>query len=217
MNSSSIIEHTKTKRGLLAFLLSLIICWSAGCSALPQKPTPPKLTVPTPNGPLNISGDAATAPEILTTQTQTETPVPADSQISFVAATATEPAKVLVTVKTPTVIRSTTNTQNVKGATSHQPPAPPSLTDQADAAAVTRSYWFAGGLALLAGLFVWRAHIKAAIFAGIGAVAVVPVTKFIGSTWGQVVVLLAIAVAVSLFAAWHFMNDKKQIITPSTS
>lgn len=177
---------------------------------MPQKLTPPKLSVPTPNGQIEISGDAAIPPEVSTTQTQTETPLPADSQVSFVAATASEPAKIVVTVKQPTVIRTVTNSQTAKGATSHKPPAPPSLTDQADAAAVTRSYWFAGGLALLAGLFVWRGHIKAAVFAGIGAVAVVPVTKFIGSTWGQVVVLLAIAVAVTLFAAWHLMNDKNK-------
>lgn len=167
------------------------------------------MTVPTPTGPIEIKGDALQPPEINTSQTSAEMPVPADSQVSFVGATATEPAKVTVTLKQPTIIRSTTTAQHVVGPTSHKPPAPPSLTDQADAEAVTRSYWFAGGLALLAGLLVWRAHMKAALIAGAGAIAVVPITKFVGSTWGMVVVLISLAVAASLFAAWHFMNDKK--------
>ncbi len=215
MTSSKIIANTNPRRGLAAFLLSLIICLFAACNAPRQKPPQsPSLTIPTPSGPIEIKGDALTPPEISTAQNTTEMPVPAHSEISFVAATATEPAKTVVTVKEPTVIRSTTNTQNAKGATSHKPPSPPSLTDQADAAAVTRSYWVAGVAALLAALLVWRGHGKAALFAGLGAVAVVPVTKFVGSTWGMVVILVTIAVAGALFAAWHFMNDKKAVPTP---
>lgn len=206
-----IIDNTNPRRGAMAFLLSLIIFLCAGCNALPHKAKSPTFKLTTPqSGTIEANGDAQTPAKVETTQTETTVPIPANSQVSFVAATPTEPAKTVITLAQPSIARTVTKSEHITAPIAFTPPAGPTLGEQTDANAVTRSYYFAGALGILAALLAYRAHVKAAVIAGLCALAVVPVTKFIGSTWGQFIVIAGVCIAGALFAAWHFMNDKQR-------
>lgn len=192
-------------------LLILGVLALAGCGLVSRfKPAAPAFAVtPTPAGPtVTQTGPAAVPAKVNTETTQTTIPFPPGAKITI----ETSPAQTM----TPAAVITETR-QQITAPTAFAPPAPPTAREQANADAVTRSYYFAGVLAILAGLLAWRAHLKAAGIAALGAIAVPLVTNFISSEWGQRVLIAVVCIAGALYAAWHFMNDKKAAATPPTS
>lgn len=164
----------------------------------------------TPAGPgaeIQQTGLAATPATVNTAATVTEIPMQPGATITITAAPrdggSARPEAL-------PVIRVTDRREHVTTPTAYAPPAGPTLSEITDADAVRRSYYYAAALVALAALLAYRAHAKAAIVAGLAALAVVPVTKFIGSAWGQGIVIAGICVAGALFAAWHFMEDRRK-------
>jgi len=180
-------------------LLCLLL---AGCIPGGFKPpaAPSFVVTPTPAGPnITQTGAAAVPAQVNTARTETLIPLPPGARITI----ETSPEQTGAPAITITETR-----QQVTAPTAYAPPAPPTAREQANAAAVTRSYYFAGGLALLAGLLAWRGHLKAAGIAVLGAIGAPLATNFISSEWGQRVAIGAVCIAGAFFAAWHFMRDK---------
>ena len=93
-------------------------------------------------------------------------------------------------------------------ATAAKPSAPLSPVELARASTLAKFYWIALALGLLAGLFLWRAHIKAGVICGAGAVAVPILAKFFSSDAAQYVALAVLCVSSALFWAWHMMTAR---------
>jgi len=194
------------KAWVLVLLLPLAGCSSVGKLLNLSKTTPPALSVtPTANGPAVVqSGDAAQPARVVTTETQASIPVPAGAVITiapppFAGETQAEPLPVVVTTKS----------TDITGPRSHTPPPPPTPSQLANADAVRQSYYFAGALVLGAGFLFWRGHVKAAVVASVCAIGVPVLANVASAEWAQRLFIAGACIAGALFAAWHFMNDKK--------
>lgn len=202
-----IIENTKRVRGIMVFLLSLVIV-SAGCKSVPKTETP-SLRVTSPiSGNITATGDAQTPAKIESAQTETTIPLPAHSQVSFVPATETEPSKTVVTLAAPTIARTVTKSENVTAPRAFTPPAPPSASDIARADGV-RWFYIAGAVFAVAALaLVYFQHYKAAGCAALGAFLVPTLANLLSH---QSAMLAAVALGVAsvvLFAAWYLAKSK---------
>jgi hypothetical protein len=157
------------------------------------------------------TGDAAAPAVVSNTRRTIEIPVAPGSEIIVRA-----PTPALASDPLPSVT-VTESAEVITGPASFSPPAPPTAREQANADAILRSYYFAGGLTLLAALLLWRGHGKAAGIAFLAAVAAPLLANFIGSEWGLRISIAGLCISGALFAAWHFMRDRQESTLQSQS
>ena len=192
----------------------VLLFWGAfffiGCSITSKlKPSAPNFLFKSRAGSeVTQAGNAAAPAQVTTGNTVTEIPLPPGASIT-INAPAVDPFNP-VPEKIP-VVRVTEHREQITTPTAFTPPAPPSANEIATASAL-RWFLIAGLiLAIGAGLLLWRGHGKAALIAGIGAVAVPLLGKFLSEEWAVRALLITAGISGALFAAWHFINDKNKL------
>ncbi len=202
-----IIERQKRGAGIMGFLLSLVIVL-ASCKSGPTTKTP-TLAVTSPiSGNVTATGDAQTPAKVESAQSETTSPLPAHSEVSFIPASETEPAKTVVKLAAPSVARTVTKSENITAPRAFTPPAPPTPNELATAAGI-RWFYIAGALFAVAALaLVYFQHYKAAGCAALGAF-LVPTLANLLSHQSALVAAVALGVASCvLFIAWFLAKSK---------
>jgi protein-S-isoprenylcysteine O-methyltransferase Ste14 len=108
-----------------------------------------------------------------------------------------------------TSLTQTTDRVEAKQATAFTPPKPPTASEEASADNKRKTWWLSAGAAILGGLLIYRAHVKAAMFCFAGAVGYPILQTFSDETSARTGLLICVVVGGALFWAWHLMNDKQ--------
>lgn len=175
-------------------LLAMLAAALSGCGG-------PRSKIRTPRGAeISQKGETQAPARVNTTETRTETTLPAGSSVTIEPSGA---VRVDVTAAAP--LAAVVSREEATGPQSFAPPSPAELAKGWNA-----KLWGAAGLglALLALVLALRSHFKAAAVAGVGAVLVPIVGHFVNSTAGMIAAGIFAAVAISLFVAWHLMRAR---------
>ncbi len=191
-------------RDTLAAIFSLALVILAGCRSVPHVAEPPAATITTPSGAtIKQTGDTPAPAKVETTRTKHTLPVPAalvwfDEKLGrFVYQLSGDSVATVETVA-----------ERAEGPKAFEPPAPPTAAEIAQADGV-RYFWLAAlGCTALAGLLAWRAHYLAAVCAGLAAVALPILARFVSTASAVTIGAALVVAAVCFFAAWHIERAK---------
>lgn len=154
---------------------------------------------------VDAKGNATQPGTIASSKTESVIAVPAGSTVSTLAATATEPAKTVVTLSAATELKSVTVSDSIttpKGSTG------PTANELATAQGITWSYWAAGFFALAGFALIYFQHVKAGGMMLLAGVLAIPLTRFLSSDKAILVLGILAAVGVALWYAWYAAEAK---------
>lgn len=219
-----IIEKHSRAPKIMRLLVFFVIVLG-GCKSLPWNRSVPKLTFtsPTTGNKVEASGNAVEPAKVETEKRQTEIPLPPNSQISFVeakkdlAGTVIEPAKTVVSVSAPTVLREDRSEERIQQAKAFAPPAPESSADKARGSGIRAFYFASLACGLLAFAMLYLQHYKAAGFAFLAAVVLPMVATFLGNSQAVLVGSVVLAISLTLFGAWYLVKNHPEIKTEALS
>lgn len=196
-----IIEPTKRRRGIAAFLLSLVIF--SGC-ANPLTKISSKLTSAK-GAKVEQAGAVEIPAKQSSEETVTEIPLAANSQVSIVTATEYKPSELRVTFAAPAMLK---HTQTREQATAAKTIAPPTAKEQA-AADGLKWFYIAGAVMLVAAsALLYFGHGKASGLAFLGAFLAPTLGQLVGSVFALVAVAILGAASLALFVAWFLIQSK---------
>jgi hypothetical protein len=186
-------------------ILLVLIVTTTGCNTFKKKPISPFQSV-NPTGEIIQKGDSPNPGTVTTNKEQTNVSLPAGTTITFNEKLGTY----TLNLPSATVLSRSGTTVEAKGPTAFTPPAPPTPSDEAEGKTVVYRWFLFSGALLLGGFLCYRGHIKGGVICVAGAIAYNIVQKFLSELTSNFVLCGFVLVGVSLFAAWHFMNDKQQ-------
>lgn len=193
----------------MKFLALAFLVVFTGCRFVPVKS--PGFVSKTPLQETRQNGNAEKAGNVNVAKTETSLPVPANSQVSLVPATASEPAKTVVTLSAPSEIKSVTISEAVTTPTSFSPPSP---TDIAKGKSVLVYTVVACLFIIAAAPLGYFGHEKAAFVCIVGAILTPIIGQASNNKYALAVACVIGAIAGTLFVAWHFVKGKI-VINPS--
>ncbi len=204
MNAS--YRNIKSTQTATEQILLLVLVFVSGCHAWT---IPARTAITTPSGAhLEQSGAAAVPATVSSAKDTLTLPLPANSAVAITAATATSPARVDVSLTAPTVAQITSTREQATAPKSFTPPAPPSPSEIAKGKGIQLFYYIGGALAVAAVAMLYLEHAKAALVAGIGAVAVPGLAVLLSSEWAVRALVACVALSGGLVAAWYFIKSK---------
>lgn len=195
---------------VIALLFSLL--FAVGCSTLSK---PPKLSVKTKTGTeFKQTGETKTPATVESNSSVASVDLPANSTVTVTQATASEPAKISVSLAAPSVLNADFKTEKITGPKSVEP------TSQTEIAKGKAVQWFyiaslAFGVASLA--FLYLQHYKAAGFAAIGAVGLPMLGQFVSSDKALIFAVVCGCVSLTLFGAWFILKRKFPVIDSAST
>lgn len=142
-------------------------------------------------------------------KTESEILVPTGSVIE-VTNEEGKPSTMKVSLSSPTKLTVSSSVDTFESAVSFSPPSP-----QDEAKAEGLKWFFIAGIvfAVLCVAFAYKGHVKASAIAGIGAVAVPLVGRFVASDKALLLCIGLGAVSLTLFCAWYFIKKKHPSIS----
>ena len=187
-------------------LYSLILLLCCSCATTTRFPKSPVFSHNSKTGETVQTGDAAKHASISSVDSKTEIPFPPGSVITI--RTPDAPAATVGTTTAIPVATVTEHREVISTPTAFTPPAPASPSEIAKGDGIRIFYYVGGFLALAACALAYLEHGKAAIIAGIGAIAVPCLANFLSSEWAVRACVAVVCISGALFIAWHFVKGK---------
>lgn len=203
---------------LRATLLTVgfLFTFALGACRNPETATTAKAKVETQLGTkIEQSGSVEVPAQAASGSAGTSIPLPSGSKVTIFEPSETSPRRIEVILTAPSVLESKSLWEKVSLPKTFLPPAAPSALEQANADGVTLSYYLAGGLLLLTLGLAYTTHYKAAIVAGIGAVAAPIFARFVSEISALGIVAISLTGAVALYAAWYLLRRKTTPPSPT--
>lgn len=169
-----------------------------------KTPVTPTQTV-TADGTITQRGDAQVPGSVATSKISTHVALPPNSTVTFNETLGTY----TLTLPAGSSFDTTGTRVETKGPTAFTPPAPPTPEQIAKGEDVARNWWFSALMAVVGGIMIYRAHVKAGLCFFAGAVGYPILQSFVSKVSANYLLVGACCVGGALYWAWHIMNDKQ--------